>query len=226
MPRQRDFDIISLDIETGGVGKPFAVLAPNGQPYPLLSIGCVRLSDFQTFYTEIGYETMTIMPESMQVHGLNAANLNSKSTKFRKEKLPTAKEVDDMFVEWLKLDPMYREGKRFTLIPMGMNVGSFDMQFVHYWLPKAGDILGYRSVDLNSPTFIEAWMHEEATFETMKEAAKALGHSFAINHFGKKLEHHALYDAWVNMGYLHYLVDVDHAPMTVGKVEWQGGKPA
>ena len=109
---------------------------------------------------------------------------------------------------------------------MGMNVGSFDMQFVHYWLPKSGNLFGYRSIDLNSPTFIEAWMHEEATFEKMKESAKALGHSFAINHFGKKLEHNALYDAWVNLGYFHYLVDVDHAPMTVGKVEWQGGKPA
>ena len=224
MPKP-DFDIISVDIEAGGVGKPLAVLSPDGQPYPLLSIGCVRLSDFSTFYAEIGYENMTVTPESMQIHGLNVANMNTKPTKLRKDTLPNAKRVDLRLVEWLKSDKYYKEGKKYCLLPMGMNVGSFDMQFVHYWLPKSGELFGYRSIDLNALTFLEAWQTDEATFDKIKDAAKTIGHSFALAHMGQKLAHHALYDAWTNIGYFNYLIDAEKSPMTVGQVTWGGGKP-
>ena len=210
----RDFDIIAFDIETSGVGKPHPVFNEDGQPYALLSIGAVRLSDFQTFYVELKYDSLLVSPEATRIHGIDLSTLDG-------EGKVTPHNADLMLRDWLKSDPYYKEGKHYTLIPMGFNVGSFDMDFIREWSPKSADLFGYRSMDLNALLFDEA-VQKGQSFYQVKKQAKHLGETFAIYHFGENKPHHALYDAWVAMGVYHYLHGTE--PKKVGEAQWEGGK--
>lgn len=62
----RDFDVISLDIESSG---------SNADTDALLSIGCVRLSDMQSFYAEIRHTSFMVTPEAMRVNGMDITRL-------------------------------------------------------------------------------------------------------------------------------------------------------
>jgi len=106
--------LISLDIESSG---------SDYTKHNLLSIGCVRVSDMAYFYAEIKQHDILVTPEAMRVNGLDI-------TKMDNERLETLDQVDERLMVWLKQSPFYKEGKRYNLIPVGLNVGSFDMQFV------------------------------------------------------------------------------------------------
>ena len=200
----RDFDVISIDIETSGT---------DVDTHTLLSIGCVRLSDMQSFYTEVRHESFEMSPESARVHGLNLTNRDSK-------KLPKMSQVDVHLRDWLKKSEFYRESKSYTIIPMGMNVGSFDMQFVRKFLPKSFSLLGYRSIDLNALMFTDALMRGKR-FKEVKSFAKEIGRFYAIEKVPDRHPHDALFDAWVNVGVFHHLVHDELT--TVGEIHFEGG---
>ncbi len=204
----RDFDIISLDIETSG---------SESEEHTILSIGCVRLSDLTPYYADVRHDSLVVAPAAMRVNGINITEVASQ------ENRQTLTQVDKQFREWLKSDSFYEEGKKYALIPMGMNVGTFDMEFVREHLPKSADLFGYRSLDLNALIFADALRRGEK-FQTVKRAAKVLGMSYAQEHVPHLKPHHALYDAYSNIGVLNYLVNPE-VSSSVGPVAWEGGKP-
>lgn len=204
---ERDFDIISLDLETSG----------TEDEHTILSIGCVRLSDMTSFYADVRHESLVVTPKSMQINGIDIMQVANQ------ENRQTLTQVDKQFREWLKSDPFYQEGKKYALIPMGMNVGTFDMRFVKKHLTKSADLFGYRSIDLNALIFTDAFMRGEK-FQTVKSAAKVLGTTYAQEHVPHLKPHHALYDAYSNIGVFNYLVNSEFSGK-LGPVAWEGGKP-
>lgn len=63
-----------------------------------------------------------------------------------------ASEVDDELVEWLLAngaDSSYRG----NIIPVGFNIGAFDMPYIKQTLPKTYARLSHRTVDLNALTY-------------------------------------------------------------------------
>ncbi|KKL89330.1 hypothetical protein LCGC14_1915790 [marine sediment metagenome] len=203
----RDFDIISLDLETSGTDE---------EETTILSIGCVRLSDLQPFYADIRHKSLTVVPEAMRVNGIDITKVDGPTRQ------PLSK-VDEAVRAWLRSDEFYQEGKTYTLVPMGMNVGTFDMEFVREHLPKSAALFGYRSMDLNSMIFAEA-VRTNVPFKHVKRAAKMIGTSYAHAHVPNLGPHHALWDAYSNIGVFHYLEDAK--ANTVGEVVWEGGKPS
>jgi hypothetical protein len=202
-----DFDLISLDIESSG--SEVAI-------HSLLSIGCVMASDMSSFYAEVRHENLMVSPEAMRVNGLNI-------TKVDRVELETAQQVDERLYAWAKHSPLYKEGKRYNLIPVGLNVGAFDMPFVRKWLPKSAALFGRRSIDLNALIFMDAVRHQ-TSFQSTKHAAKTIGHSFALGYAPTLLPHHALHDAYMNLGILEYVMgDLVGSKFSIGEVAWEGG---
>jgi len=203
----KDFDLISLDLETSG---------SESTEHTILSIGCVRLSDLESFYADVRHESLMVTPKAMQVNEIDITQVANQ------EGRSTLSQVDKKFREWLRSDPFYKEGKHYNLIPMGMNVGTFDMEFVRPYLPKSADLFGYRSLDLNALIFVDAVMRG-CKFETVKNAAKMIGTSYAHEHVPELKPHHALYDAYSNIGVFNYLVNSEFSGQ-LGPVVWEGGK--
>ncbi len=203
----RDFDIISLDLETSGT--------KTGEDHTILSLGAVRVSDLEPFYADVRHKSLVVCPEAMRINGIDI-------TKVDDTRRMTMHRVDEAFREWLKSDPFYKEGNRYTLIPMGMNVGTFDMDFVRKYLPKSADLFGYRSMDLNSMIFEEA-DERGVTFKSVKQGAKVLGTSFAHAHVPELGPHHALWDAYSNIGVKSYIREA--RGQKIGEVVWEGGAP-
>ena len=183
------FDIISIDTETGGT---------EAGKHSLLSIGCVRLSDMSSFYAQIRQSDLLIHPEAMRVNDLDVKGMDDKS-------LDTMATVDIKLRDWLRTSPAYN-GRAHSIVPMGLNVGSFDMQFVKANLPKSAGILSYRSIDINTLVMADALMRN-VSYNTVKRAAKEVGRSYALDKTQGLGFHHALFDAWSNVGMFHYLVD-------------------
>ena len=200
----RDFDIISLDLETSGV---------DIHESTILSIACVRLSDHKSFYADIRHKSLGVTPEAMRVNGIDIKTVDDAARR------PISK-VDLEFREWLRSDPFYQEGKTYTLIPMGMNVGTFDMKFVRMYLPKSAALFGYRSIDLNALAFAEA-VRRNVEFKLVKEAAKVLGTTVAHENVPELGPHHALWDAYSNIGVFSYLTHI--TAEKIGEVVWEGG---
>src|SRR3989339_40100 len=101
-----------LDIEASGT---------NPIKHSIISIGIVvslnGLEDYQSFYREIKYDELTIMPDSIAVNGFDFTNQTKRIPIF---------EVDRQAVSFIK---KYYP-KDITPIPIGLNIGSFDMQFI------------------------------------------------------------------------------------------------
>lgn len=203
----RDFDIISLDLETSGTDETDTTI---------LSLACVRLSDNEPFYVDVRHKSLGVTPEAMRVNGIDIMTVDDPARK------PLSK-VDEELRAWLKSDKFYKEGKTYTLIPMGMNVGTFDMKFVRKYVSKSAALFGYRSMDLNSMIFEEA-VRTDVPFQHVKRAAKMIGTTYAHDHVPHLGPHHALWDAYSNIGVFHYLVDAK--AKKVGEVSWEGGAPA
>jgi DNA polymerase III epsilon subunit-like protein len=171
---------VGLDIETTG-SKPV-------EQYQVIQIGAHR-PGWARFVRDIGYETWNEDPEAMAVNKFTAERIRAGR--------PIA-EVDRDLKLWL-LDRSFRENE---VIPVGWNVGTFDMPYVRRYLPKSARFFSYRSVDLNAVCFTLA----EATgrdWETLKRQAKAYAAGIVAG-----VPHDAGYDAEAAMTEWHYLQQI------------------
>lgn len=115
--------------------------------------------------------------ESEEVHGIPKEMLND---------APPAWKIDIALANEL----LGFIGPRMWNLPVGWNVGGFDMPFVRRYFPNLSRILSYRSVDL-TPLVIALSGGHEGTYKEVKKQAK----TWAANQIGGYQWHDAGFDA-------------------------------
>lgn len=137
---------------TGGVAMPVRFAGVDGEMSAsdidegavLVQIG-VAVSRTAVFSSVIGYEPGTYLmdPVSMAVHGISVEAIGSASR---------PAEVDDALYGWL-VDVGVEVSKK-ALVPVGFNVGGYDMRFVRRFLPRTASVISRRVEDLNSAAYL------------------------------------------------------------------------
>ena len=131
-----------------------------------------------------------------------AANVHKISREWL-ELCKTPAEVDSELYQFLiaiGADPK-RRGKT---IPVGFNVGAFDMPFLKDSLPKSFSLFSRRTVDLNALCFALDYQEENGMpvkAETWKKRAKA----YAIEQIGAENQHDAGWDSLMHIYCFEYL---------------------
>ena len=178
-----------LDLETSGI---------NPEKHSILSIGMVvsmnGLQDYQSFYKEIKYDELLIAPDAIAVNGFDFTNQN--------ERIPLP-QVDQEAVNFVE---KYFRGDK-SPIAIGLNVGTFDLQFIFRYMPLLIKKLGHRSVDLNSLLYVLAEKHSKDFKEFKKEMSNQAATVIDSLALGLS-KHNALYDAMFNMS-LYLLIKKD-----------------
>jgi hypothetical protein len=135
--------------------------------------------------------------EAEAVHGLTREELRFSLS-------PT--EIDEDlygFLMSIGADPK----RRSKTIPVGFNVGAFDMPFVKDSLPKSYSLFSRRTVDLNALCFALDYKEENGMpvkAATWKKRAKA----YAIEKIGTENQHDAGWDAEMHYYCFEYLKGV------------------
>lgn len=135
---------------------------------------------------------------------------------------PRPDQVDRRLYSWLEArldDARIREestGLR-PFVPVGWNVGNFDMPFVRKFLPESASLISRRSLDLNSLcySFEDAqvtYMGERRSFSKWKQ----LAHDAASEVLGDDGWHDALFDAQAALEAYNFLLEaflfIDYSP--------------
>jgi len=110
-------------------------------------------------------------------------------------------QVDQRLYRWLqlRLEDARARGESTGLrpfVPVGWNVGNFDMPFVRRFLPEASSLISRRSLDLNSLCYAfedsrVTYQGERLSFSKWKNKA----HDYAGEALGDSNWHDALFDA-------------------------------
>lgn len=138
-----------LDIETTGS-------APDSQ---LIEIGVAIGAD--VFESVVGWplDMLNITAKAMKINNIALANI---------ETAPRAYQIDALLAQWL--DARVTAGR--LLLPVGWNVGTFDMSYVRPLFPHSMKFFHtYRSCDLNAITFMLSDARDIA-YDTLKKNAK------------------------------------------------------
>ena len=169
---------LGLDLETSSTDQHNGVI---------LSIGLYDPSGNnwggRHYYTEIRYtEPIPISAESMRVNRLKTTLLDNPN-------LPTLQEAENEAIYWInKIN-----SKPYSYIPVGFNVGTFDMAWIKVHMPELHKKFGYRSVDLNSLMIAEAVNRKSHLLE-LKKWYKKKTESSALR-ICQDGAHNALFDA-------------------------------
>lgn len=127
-------------------------------------------------------------PTAAKVHNIPQENVMS----FEPPKM-----ADLMLADWL-ISIGAKTNSRMKTVPVGFNVGAFDMPFVNDLLPKTASYFSRRTVDLNALCFALAG---QFNFETWKKLAK----QYAIEKIGYEWQHDAGWDAMMHFYAFEYL---------------------
>ena len=101
---------------------------------------------------------------------------------------PPVSIVDGDMAYWLW--NVTRGYQRMNVVPVGWNVGSYDMPYITKWMPLLRSLLSYRSVDLNALVFMLDG-HSGKSWKDWKRAAKQYANEF----IDETTRHDALTDA-------------------------------
>ncbi len=183
--------LICLDIETSG-------LLP-AENYLLLSIATKDYNTGEQFYAEVdfwctgdqvGAEGLLKKadPQAFEINQLQSPPPEGNIRRF------SLWDIDKQLSHWL-VPPEADKG----LIPMGLNVGGFDLAYMRLYLPKSAKLLGYQTLELNS-LFIEkygsTWRENKKNIEQW--ALKQLQDlSPRIPDGVPWRQHSALFDVWL-----------------------------
>ena len=132
--------------------------------------------------------------QAFAVHGITRRRLSSS---------PSPAEVDAQLYEFL-IAIGADANNRGKTIPVGFNVGAFDMPFVKDSLPKSYSLFSRRTVDLNALCFALDYKEENGMpvkAETWKKRAKA----YAIEQIGAQNQHDAGWDSLMHIYCFEYL---------------------
>ncbi len=157
---------------------------------------------WETFSATLNPGPMDWQPIAEGVHG------------FTQEEIAVAEpaaSVDDRLEKWL-LEQGVNKKHRGDVVPVGFNVGQFDMPFLRYSLPKSSALISRRAIDINSlcfslegaeylntgtPLSWEGWKRFAKNYATGKieELKKVASTSKVLD----MQEHDAGYDALVHL---------------------------
>jgi hypothetical protein len=115
--------------------------------------------------------------------------------------------VDLGLFAWMKNTIGATPAKRRDNIPVGFNVGAFDMPFVQKFLPNTFSLFSRRTVDLNALCFALDGKIQNGMpikFDTWKKRAKI----YAIEKIGYENQHDAGWDAMMHLYSFEYLRDI------------------
>lgn len=107
-----------------------------------------------------------------------------------------SRRVEDL--EWYKQKAYHR-----SFICVGWNVGSFDVPYINREMPRLGDLLHYRTIDLNAVCFTAERVVGD-DYRTLKDEAKEYAEE---NMPGPTKWHDAGYDAQASLWSWDYLVE-------------------
>ena len=191
---------ISLDIETSGL---------DPHKHSILSVGIVNFYSGEYSSWDIRHsQDVLISPEAFRVNNIDTRILDDHV------RVPLL-EAD------IQLSEIIREAKLATsdiVLPMGLNVGSFDLKFLEVHMPLSAKAFGYRAIDLN--TLIVAFAHRRKRLfvemkKTLQESSNEhwkAAYPSLMGQFYKP--HEALSDAFSNC-YL-YSVLMNEKPKWMG----------
>lgn len=188
-----DMSVISIDLETGGLvpGRhtPLAIgavvlpgsgnLPRNDKPY--------EVTYKNSFYVQLEWDTVIVDPAAMKINHLDIANPPGPDGIMIHRSFPSEVGLR-MFADWLA-----QYGS--SIHALGMNVGSFDLLMLKsIW--QVSWPFHYRSIDLNSLFFALSQVQNKS-YDWIKDEITTLAWKKSV--FPKKMEHHALADAWSNV---------------------------
>lgn len=178
-------NIISLDIETTGL---------DPDKHNVISIGAVNSIDDDEFYREIYYKDLYVSAKTQAFLKIDFSKIENVQ---RSE--PFIAICD--FNTWLIRQYNYK-----PIIAMGLNVGSFDLQFIRKLSqsvnsPGTMELFDYRSLDLNSVMMYLSQFSKLCFTDFKKEkTTQAINVLKSMKPEIYKLgAHHALFDAWFNV---------------------------
>jgi DNA polymerase III epsilon subunit-like protein len=182
-------NIISLDIETTGL---------DADKHNVISIGAVNPTDGYEFYREIYYEDLYVSAKTQ-------AFLKIDFSKIEKSQKSEPYIVICDFNTWLINQYNYK-----PITAMGLNVGSFDLQFIKKLSqstgsPRTMELFDYRSLDLNSVMIYmleNQYRFSKLSFTDFKNEKTKQATELLKTNRPKTYElgiHHALFDAWFNV---------------------------
>lgn len=130
-------EFFALDIETSGL---------DPKRHAILSIGVVHPATGREVYYDIRHDDIMMSPGAMRVNKIDVKTLDDEATR-----LPL-NAVDELITAWLNETFWLAAGNASMprLIPVGKNVGQFDMLFIREYMPETGRKFGYRALDINS----------------------------------------------------------------------------
>lgn len=168
-----------LDLETSGF---------DPVKHSILSIGMVvsscSLDNYDSFYREVKYDELVIVPDSIEVNGFSFL-----SQKGRIDPSQADEEAEEFVRKHFHSD---------NINIIGLNVGTFDFQFITRQMPLLAKYLSYRTVDLNSLMYVLAEKHSRS-FKDFKQELTLVANQ-EVEKLGLGIsKHNALYDAIFNL---------------------------
>jgi len=134
------------------------------EQHQLIQIG-LALSEDEVFCSRISWQSFEFDPEALEVIGVTEDEVRQG---------PTAEQVDDELVQWLKNKGIAEH----SIIPVGWEVAAFDKPFIRKTLPKFYNYLHFHSVELNSViyTFADVMPYQgtRPNSATWKKMAKVI----------------------------------------------------
>lgn len=181
-----NFLFLGLDIETTGSLQERA---------ELIQIG-LYVDDDHKYVSDVGHKGKFYWePKAFEINKFTFERIWAGPPAFTVDK-----ELEE-FIFQLKRD-FDCESK--NIIPVGLNVGSFDMQFVRRTFPLFRSLLGYHTVDLNALMIYQ--MVNRTNFDLYKTGLKAKCTPLVKS---KGEEHDALFDAELSIKMLNLHTELD-----------------
>lgn len=172
------FYIIGLDIETSSSDLNYGEILQLGVAYKINEE--YYTTEYNLFFDKSIWHDKNWSKESENVHKITKKSLTKNKDTYDSVQSKIINLLNNIF------------GERSIIIPVGFNVGSFDLQFIKSKMPILYSRLSYRVIDLNSLFLFKSLNSFDFNeFIEIKNNAKL---DIAKN-LSEKKEHNASYDA-------------------------------
>lgn len=175
-----DGEMSSVDLAAGGRLIQVGAAAWRHEPGGPLDVFCsLLLPD--------GFDEAQWSDEAFAVHRISRSRVAAAAT---------ASEVDARLTDWLLAHGAIQDRK--VVVPVGFNVGSFDMPFLNRDLPVSAGLCSRRALDVNALCFAFAGWNPAGPardFAGWKTAMKAAANGFLDDQGMATTEHDAGFDA-------------------------------